>query len=284
MLEKIKNYLLIGLAILIIVIGILLYYFYTENKKAQLSITNHQNIETQNSQYQIQIKQKSDSLQLLTGLVINLNGKNTDIKKQWISQVSSLQVQIEDLKAKGNGIESDGKDSVGEFNEVQFSGKKGIAKFNGFTKLYLKLNPVYSIYDLSLDYDTIGIFSSMFKDSLDKWRIKTITNTPGIKLKTDYRIDSTYFSHVNTNQNFADNNKVNTNEQTIGIIVRGGLFQSFNNDSWVQKHPFDVSGEFYYEFLSARYKLFEKVLSVEAYYNINLTKPFKFVEKVFSIF
>jgi len=278
--NKIIIYIISGLVLLVIGVSITGYYFYKQYQATQKSLQLSKDINKQNEQYYKDVvKQKKDSLQTLAGLVKNLNKEKFDIKKKWVTQVTSLQLQIQNIKVQDTASVSNGKDSLGEYLEVSFKGKKFITSYEGYTRHYLNLKR--NVYSLDLNYDPIQLRSDFYKDVDNLWKLRTVSLTPGINILTDYYIDSTFYSMLN-NYNIISNDK----EEIIpfGIRLKAEVVGSWVIDSWYSQHTFDASAELYYRFLYITYHPLQKAAGFGIYYDLSLSKPLNFIKKIFSIF
>lgn len=279
--NKIIFYVILGLSLLVIGLGITGYYFYKQYQDTQKELQVSKDINVQNEQYYKDIQnQKEDSIQVLAGLVKKLNKENFDIKKKWVTQVTSFQLQIQNIKVQDTASVSNGKDSLGEYLEVSFKGKKFITSYEGFTRHYLSLKK--DIYSLGLNYDPILLHSDFYKDIDNIWKLRTISLTPGITILTDYYIDSTFYSMLDNYNNIS-----NKKEETLipfGIRLKAEVVGSWITNSWYSQHTFDAFAELYYRFLYLTYHPLQKAAGFGVYYDLNLSKPLDFVKKIFSIF
>jgi hypothetical protein len=255
------------------------YFIYQKYKEVQIKLSVEKIISLQNKTYADDIlKQKSDSINILAGQVVVLNGKIQKITGKYTSQNIALQLKIDSMRVVGDAISATGKDSIGDYIQVKFNGKKNITSFSGFTKHYNKKD----IYDISLTYDPISVTSSLFIDTDGIWRLKTISQTPGVFLKVDYAIDSNFFNMYETSI-LGDIVEENQKEEDhiIGLRLYGGITGSLVQDSWYNQHTFDVNAEFYYKYIYVRYQPLIKVGSLGLFLDMNFTKIYKFIKNIF---
>jgi len=279
MFKSIRSKVIVGLFILVVILGTIGYFVYQKYIKTKNELDNERSISIQNTAHWNDIvKQKSDSLQSLAGLVISLNKKEFDAHKKYISQTASLQLLIDSLRVKGDAISSNGEDSLGKFIKVDFEGTKSIVKYEGNTRHYLSLNR--SLYSLDINFMPIDIFSTFYRDIDGLWKIKAVSNTPGITIKQDYKIDSLFYSIMNQmDLSFVD--PPEEDNHIIGLRLRAGIAGSFDTNSWYNQHTFDLNAEFYYKYLYFSYYPLTKVASAGVYVDLDFTKVYNFMKKIF---
>jgi len=273
--NTIIKYSLIITSILVIGLGTMLYILYqkyTESLK-DLEISNAKNI--QNLTYMEEFKkQKDDSLQILAGKVISLNKEKKDLEKYWKTQVQTLEVKIASLQTTSPATSTTEEDSLGRYVKVTFSGKHYIVNYNGFTKHYVSTEK--DIYELSLEFDPINLRSDFYRDDENIWRVKTVSLTPGITIKTDYNIDSTFYSLL---QGGGEDKEEELTP--FGIRVKASIVGGWEKDTWYNQHALDLSVETYYRFLHATYQPLQKYIGVGVYYDLNLSRTLNFFQKLF---
>ena len=274
--QKIVKYIIGAVILLIVGLSIAVYSLYDKyiKEKEKLRISNAAIV--QNEMYVEEMwKQKEDSIQVLTGRVINLNKSKEDLNKYWKTQVTKLEAYIDNIQVEDSAIAITEKDSLGEFIKVTFSGKRYIVNYNGFTKHYIAMNK--SRYELNMDFDPINLRSDFFKDSQNIWRIRTESLTPGVKVKVDYNIDSTFFFLIN------EGGKVEEEEDLIPFGIRGKaqVVGSWESNTWYNQHTLDVSAEMYYRFLQVTYQPLQKMVGIGVYYDLNLSKFLKVLQTIF---
>ena len=272
MINKILMYIISFLLVLLVGLGIWGYSIYKDLQETKITLRVIEGINTQNQKYyEEMIIQKEDSLQLLSGLIINLNKEKDVLNKKWITQVTSLQLQIQNLLVKDTASSSDGEDEIGEFKKVDFSGKESIVRYEGYTKHYFKLNK--SKYQLSFLFDPIFVKSELLRDENKIWKIQTHSLTPGVLLMADYSIDSLFYSMVE-----GDKLPVEEEITPFGIRVKASILGSWEKEEWRNQHTFELSAEFYYKYLHLTYYYFQKSVGVGVYYDFNINK---FIKSIF---
>ena len=270
--DKIVTYVILFLIILLVGLGIWGYLTYKELQDTKIALGIVEDINMQNQRYwEEKLVQKEDSVQVLSGLVINLNKEKDLLNKKWITQVTSLQLQIQNLLIKDTATSFDGIDDMGEFLKVNFSGKKSIVNYEGFTKHYFKLHT--SNYELSLSFDPILVRLELMRDEDRIWRIKIFSLTPGILLLTDYNIDSTFYTMVEGGK------LLNEEESTpFGLRMKVGLIGSWEREEWKNEHTFELSLELYYKNYYVSYLPLQKSMGVGLYYDLSFSK---LIRKIF---
>lgn len=276
--------LLIAVAI-IVILGTATYIIYQKYQAAQSQLQVERAIENQNKYYLEEIiKQKSDSINALAGKVVNLNTqfdiKLKNIFAQYTSQTVALRLAFDSLRAQGQGIASSGADSAGSYYQVDFKGKQGIASYKGYTKYYGRRE--VDFYALSLEFDPVDVFSKLSLDSDGIWRIHTRTTSPGVKLQTDYKIDSLFYALYQESQlgEIAADTPDNSNH-VMGLRLRAGVEGSFIQDSWYNQHTFNLETEFYYKYFYVMYKPIVKVVGVGILLDMDLTKVYNWITTIF---
>lgn len=270
---SLKNKAILVLILLVMLLSFLSYYYINKYNKVTKSLQIQKRSEKQNKEYwESIIVQKSDSIQILSGLIINLNKDISLIKDKYVSQNELLQIQIEKLKSTGSGLSSNGEDSLGQYLQVKFKGKESILSFDGFTRHYFKLNK--DIYNLNFVFDSIYVFSEFYMDKDKIWRVKSKSLVPGIVLKVDYKIDSTfYYLYQNNNENISYEKK--DISHLVGLRLRSGIVGNFiPNNTLYNRYFFDFSAEIYYRGFYFTYHPFYKAGELGIFYDLDLTKVF----------
>jgi cell division protein FtsB len=166
------------------------------NEKFNHATDNQLNFQRYNG-LQDQMNQKADSVQTLSIQVSDLNSqidKERAKKGYWMAVASEYRAFIDSMKLSGEGGSSSGEDSSGIYYRVKFDGKKYFVSYVGETKYYPQSKS--SIWNLVLAFDTIDIVSDLYKDTDNLWKIRTVSNTSGVKIKTYSSIDSTLFASI----------------------------------------------------------------------------------------
>jgi len=267
------------LFIVLIGAGVFGYIYYNKYQEKDEDLKTSQRAILQNEKYHQEIqKQKDDSLQILSGLIKDLNKENKDIKKKFITQVTDLQLQIASLKDSGKAIANTGIDDLGLYLDIPFQGTHSIISYSGYTRHYYNLNKNY--WYLNFDFKPIDVYSTFYLDSVNVWRINTISRTPGIKLRTDYHIDPSFYSHFeNINPEIFAEDK-----NPIILRLKASIIGSWSSNDFYRKHPIKLSMELYFNSIYGTYQPLQSYVSLGFYHDINVTKSFNSIKKVFSIF
>ncbi|MFA5398815.1 MAG: hypothetical protein WC346_22565, partial [Methanogenium sp.] len=196
------------------------------------------------------------------------------LEKYWKTQVQTLEVKIASLQTTALATSTTEEDSLGKYVKVTFSGKHYIVNYNGFTKHYVSTEK--DIYELSLEFDPINLRSDFYRDDKNIWRVKTVSLTPGVTIKTDYNIDSTFYSLL-------QGGKIEEEEELtpFGIRIKASIVGGWEKDTWHNQHTLDLSVETYYRFLHATYQPLQKYIGVGVYHDFNLSKVLNFFQKLF---
>ena len=210
------------------------------------------------SAYKSILQQKNDSLQIQAVLIINLNrdvSKKDKEKGYWQAVASTYKIQIDSMRNVGPGIASSGKDSLGEYGQVDFSGHKGIASYIGWTRYYMKPLDMKPKYNLDLYFEQFPLYSSLYQDTDKIWRIKSYVDAPGIKFTAFHEVDSTLF--ISYKSEMA---KVESQPIPFGIRLKANLaiLGKTNNNSTasplqVSNLGLDASAEVYYNYWNVTY-------------------------------
>jgi hypothetical protein len=175
-------------------LGVCLYFLVDARKERN----NNAAIITQNTAaYESQLHQKDSNNLVLSAKVNDLNSKVSHLEKEkgyWILTSQQLQAKIDSSKGSGQGIASNGTDSLGQYCGVAFNGKQGITSFKGDTKYYS--NGVKPQWNLALEYDIIPISNSLYRDTDGLWKFRTTTESPGVKFSSNSEVDSTLYIAV----------------------------------------------------------------------------------------
>lgn len=258
------------------------YYFYNKADKAESQLKVSQNNVKQNKLYfDEQLKLKADSIVNMSGLVFKLNEDGFKKNKLWKFQESQFKAEIEALRAKGTGIASTGGDDKGKYAKVDFSGKKGIFTFEGWTKYYE--NPfVKPTWGLNGTYDEVMIFAEFYRDEQGIWKLHTESRTPGIKIRPEYKIDSTFYNALG-DMVFAINN--DEEFDTFGFeleVLAGGTLVEYAR---YKSNVLDFSNiSMFYDNFKVGYYPFMKGFAAGFNYKFDLTRVKNFFNKITSIF
>jgi len=276
MVSKSVIWLVITLFVVATGAGIFGYIYYTKYQNTNTSLQTSQLLVTQNEKYHAEIlKQVQDSIQILSGLVIDLNNEKDKIERKYTIQVTDLKLQIGTLEDKGETISITGKDSDGIYLDIPFSGKVSIASYDGYTRYYFGLNK--SFYDIALSFEPIDIFSIFYIDDEGVWKIQTESITPGISLNTDYRIDSTFYSMFKNTNSLIPREE----ESLFKLKIKAGIVGSWNANDFYRNRPISVSAEFNYDFFYAQYAILHNFIEFGVYYD--LTLALSSIKNIFSV-
>jgi len=197
MLEKIKTYALIIFAVLAIAASFTAYSYIKKYENSQsLNKAYAAQIVQNDSAYANILKQKDDTIQNNAVMIINLNSdvsKKDKEKGYWEALYTITKVKLDSIEQHGTGIASTGKDSTGDYAQVDFSGSKGIASYNGWTKYYITQKDVKPLWYLDIGFKQFPIYSSLYQDADKIWRVKSYVDEPGIKFTTYNNVDSSLF-------------------------------------------------------------------------------------------
>ena len=207
--------------------------------------------------HQEQLNQKADSISNLATIISNLN-EEINLQKQnanyWRVTASQLKLQLEGLQQKEFVEAVSGSDSLGSYLQVEFSGTKNIITYSGYTRAYLA-ELTSSYYELLIELSTISVSSELFRDTDGIWRIRTVSDTPGVTLTATHQLDETAYRllHRPTIQYIEP--------RPYGAAVGMGIGIPTNNLSWDGAF-FDLIGELWYRRMSLRYSAFNSQISI----------------------
>jgi hypothetical protein len=160
-----------------------------------------------------------DSLQTMAVSVENLNLKNglladenNKVKNQYRALRARYDIAIDSINIlRGLAYGHMQGDSLAI---VTFNGKKSIATYDGETEMNIKTKFSQLNY-LNLSFETIDVRSELYLDEVDNiWKMRTISMTPGIKLRGISTLDDETFKKI---KGVTDDN----NTQWFGV---GGMF------------------------------------------------------------
>jgi hypothetical protein len=268
--------------IAIVLLCTAVWYFANRAFTAETDLGNSNAMSRQNRvAYEDQIRQRDSSIQQLTVKVGDLNTKvdhEVQRKGYWIAFAGELNVKLDSIRNAGTGIASTGEDSTGKYLKVDFKGKKGILTYVGNTLYYLPPASIQSRYWLDVSFDDIAVFSSLFQDVDELWKIRTESRTPGVKLKSNFAIDSTiYIGLRSTMQNQADSHKDFL--PPFGIRWKGNIATTVTDLSKnLQGLSFDTSLEGYYKYYNITWYPLTGVVSGGLVYTFDIGN---FLERIF---
>ena len=244
----------IGAILFIIVLGVAIIFGSLYFKEKASHANDNQLNDQKYAGLNDQLNQKADSIQELSIQVadLNLQKKNEASKKgYWMAIAGEYKGILDSVFQSGNGNSVASEDSIGKYLQVSFGGKENFVTYWGNTKYY-PLPSAHSTYSLSLAFDTLDIRSDLIRDVDKLWKIKTVSNTPGLKLKTYYTIDSTIFAHLNAGTTLP----IPESSTDWGLETQLAA-------SHLLPNIVDVSAGGYYGGLSARYFVKEKTFWVD---------------------
>jgi len=267
-----KTKIIIGASLVVVVIIISTIVFIYKYLQKDQEIANQSAIITQNKlAYEDQLKQKADSVQLFTAQVSDLNSKLNETKSKYIGTLTKLFIVMDSLQNSKQSIALSGKDSIGDYVEVPFSGKDGIISYNGYTKAYPTFVPIQSFYNIMVVLDTIPIFSQLEQDKDNIWRIATYTTASKVKLRSSFEIDSSLF--VGAKSFVAD--KTTSSEKafpSFGIRLKCNLGIASDAIKGTQFNGVfvDASAEAFYKYFNVTYYPFIKIVSGGVFINLDM--------------
>jgi hypothetical protein len=255
-------------------------YIKKYNDEMALRVATQAEVNQNAIAYKDILNQKSDSIQNQAVMIKSLNdtvSKKDREKGYWVAVASTFKIQLDSAKNKGSGVASSGTDSLGEYGQVDFSGKKGIAGFIGWTRYYLKPSGVKPLWNLDLGFDQFPLYSTLYQDVDKIWRIKSYVDAPGIKFTTFNDVDSTLF--ISYKSEVA---KVESKPVPFGIRLKANLaiLGKTNNNSTAS--PFqasnlglDASAEVYYDYWNITYYPAVNTLSAGVVYDFSIGNVIK---------
>jgi hypothetical protein len=242
-----KHILLLVLFLFIVIF--FLTKLYTNAKK---EIKKLESIKIQNEQYYNDIiNAKEDSIFVLSGRVKELNFEKNYIEDYYTTQLIYYKIKIDSFSSAGPTTDTS-RDST--TITVNFSGKKNIVSYNGFTRYFTHTNSGTHFIDFY--FDPIYLRSTLFEDQNGIWKIKTESLTPGIKVKTDYSIDSSFFV-----------DKLSKEEKEPLLKLSPFLYSSISKDKKDSFLDFGVDLKYSYFFVG--WEILNKRLRFGMYYDIN---------------
>ena len=269
----------IGFATIAAVAIILMFYFAVEYHDERALKEAYQAEVVQNdSAYQNQLNQVLSDKQNLAVRITNLNA--TVSKKDaeagyWKVAASTYKIQLDSVKRQGSGVASSGVDSVGEYAQVDFSGKESIASFTGFTRYYLKPPNTKPWWKLDIVFDEFPLYSELVQGVDKIWRTSAYTDTPGIMFFAFHEVDSSIYIEYKSKmvkpvqeEPVAYGLRLKANIATVKENINNANFSSSN----IQGIGVDASAELYYDYWNVTYYPLTRVLSAGVIVDLNLSK------------
>lgn len=248
----------------------------TRQLEDQKAITNQNSVA-----YEQLLKQKADSIQDMAVIVSSLNdsiSKEQRKKGFWRGIASDLQLKVDSIRSSGTATTALYRDSSGEYLQTDFNGKKGILTYSGWTKHYV-LPLDTSFHLLTAVFDDIEVQSELYYDVDDLWKIRTVSRTEGVKLKTSHTIDSTIFVGL---RRTLEGNTVTRGEDytSFGIRLKGNV--GVKKDDLVHKQFgslfLDASAEGFYKHYNVTYYPFAGIISGGLVQTLDIGK---FINRIF---
>jgi hypothetical protein len=149
----------------------------------------------QNSQFVIDsLNTKADSIQTLAVRVSKLKQASDSM---YTGIIINQEQVIRRLRASGSAATTVYVDSTNDTSyTVNFSGDTSIVKFSGKTVAYADTTKPAQ-WDLDLEFDTLRTTSELvFDKDDDLWKIRTISQTPGLLLRGFGDVDQKLFSKI----------------------------------------------------------------------------------------
>ena len=270
MFDKIKNYALVIFAILALGVSFVAYtYINKYNNSEALNKAYSAQIIQNDSAYADLARQKKDTVQKLAVRITNLNA---DVSKKdaergyWKALYSVTKVKLDSIEQHGTGIASSGKDSVGEYGQVDFVGNKGIASYDGWTKYYFK-QETKPLWHLDLKFKEFPIYSSLYQDmdANKTWRMKSWVDEPGIKFTAYHDVDSTIFIGFKSEMakpevhaskyNLGFGGTLSQDVLAPGVLIKAGMNAIMFNYKIIDKSTNDPTNNWYNRIQFGYYRL-----------------------------
>lgn len=261
----------------ITIVGVLIYNGFkaknieidTANKKlVQVKKDHEQALYKQKFEIEKDIYATVDSL-----LLIESTLKNN--KAYWYTQTITLQARIDTLINQGEAQGSIEEDENGKYYRVDFSDKIGIMKYSGFTKYYID-ESLKKYHYLSADFDSIDVSSVLYEDSTGLWKIKSISKTPGVKIRSLYNIDDSFYDYLEGMSVNIKEEKVYLDYFPFGLRVKMNF--ALNENDYSKLQLTDIKGyftaEIYYRYFNITYHAIENKISAGLMYDLNFEKTF----------
>lgn len=179
--------------LIILIVSYFMYNLYTENRQLKFATAK---VKQNELAYLDSLNRTKDSIQVMVSFVDNLNQKildisneNSNLKKNIYAVNTKYEIAIDlidILNIKVNGY------MQGDSVIVPFEGKEKIVTYLGKTVMNTKTKEY--TYSLKLIFDDIDARSELFLDETDSiWKLRTISMSPGIKLRGISTIDDDVF-------------------------------------------------------------------------------------------
>jgi len=179
-----------------IVLGIaivagMFYYLYAENRRLEAE----RQVLLQNNAFALDsVAKMKDSLQTLSVGIANLQSQSDEWKGKYIAISTKYQIALDTirvLRSTAGHVEVIG-DTVAI---VEFDTTQGIAHVQGRTEANVVTKT--GTYSLNIGFSDIETQSFLFYDEADKlWKIRTLSLSPGIKLRGLSTIDDETFRKI----------------------------------------------------------------------------------------
>ncbi len=279
MFDKIKQYAIIALVVLAVASSFVAYtYINKYNEENALKNAYAAQVVQNDSAYINMLNQKNDTIQTLAVNVKNLNSdvSKKDIEKgYWKLLASTYKVKLDSVQQHGTGIASSGKDSSGEYGQVNFSGEKGIVSYDGWTKYYFSKD-AKPLWFLDLEFKQFPIYSFLYQDVDKIWKIKSFVDESGIKFTAFHNIDSSIFISYKSEMTKPVEEKVTP----FGLRLKGNiaLVGADNNVKpplTAKNVVLDASAEVYYDYWNITYYPVSNMFSAGVVLNLDISKIFK---------
>ena len=207
--------------LLVSALSYFVYNLYTENQ--QLKFENAKSKQNELA-YTDSLTRVKDSIQVMTSYVEDLNKKvsissneNKKLNKEVYALKAKYEIAIDSiyiLNKKVNGYMS------GDSAIVPFEGKEKIVTYVGRTIFNIKSKE--GTVSLKLTFDDVDARSELFLDESDNvWKMRTISMSPGIKLRGISIIDENVFRKLSG----ISSNNINAPKTVgIGLLLGKNIF------------------------------------------------------------
>lgn len=158
-------------------------YLFMANATLKDSLQFEKKLSAQNTAaLEDSVHKKAEALNTMSVFVRDLNTGLAKKDSEYTILQSKYIVAIRNSHNTGKSVATTGVDSVGKFIQAAFNGKRGIATFSGWTKVYPFDSLATPAYSLDLAYDTINIKQSLFRGLDGIWRMRSESITPDVTL------------------------------------------------------------------------------------------------------